>query len=145
MTSLEVPFIWGSRSRHGTAWGKVRGPEQFAAFLPSSEGSEPQRGIGNKAVIWKASFPIQNLHLQIIRMTVWERAPEASGGCLRCPVSLGRQLSELFANMKAGCRRWEGLWEKTCGESRVWGWKHTGLEGLPRFGSWLYTKCENQG
>lgn len=29
------------------------------ALLPGSEGSELQRGIGNKAIIQKASFPVQ--------------------------------------------------------------------------------------
>lgn len=85
MTLLEVSFIWGQEAGIVQPEGSWGGPEQLAAFLTSSERSESHKGMGNKVVIWKASFPIQNLHLQILRTEVWEKTPKASGGLPQMP------------------------------------------------------------
>ena len=69
--------------------GSEGGPERFAAFLLSSEGSEPPKERRNK-ILWKASSPLPNFHLQITRMEVWEMCLQESGGLPQVPFWLGR-------------------------------------------------------
>lgn len=78
--------------------GSEGGPECFAALLLSSEGSKPPpKGRGTKAIIWKASFSVPNLHLHIIRMEGWEKSPQESGELPRSLSGLGE------AAVRAAC------------------------------------------
>lgn len=114
------------------------------ALLPGSEGSELQRGIGIKAIIQKASFPVQNPPLWTTGMKVWERAPGASGGLpwmpfwlqgdshWSCPRTLeqnggGKQASEEGGEERPGFKD-----------------ENTEVLGSTMSGSGLCTRCEKQ-
>ena len=130
MTLLEVPFIWGSKSRPGAA------REALSVLWPCCQVQRvvsSKEGSGARSLSRRPLSLSKNPTLWTTGMKVWERVP---GGIWRIALDAllapGRQPSELSTDIRAKRWRQAGLWGRRWGEARVQGCKHRGL------GVWLW-------